>query len=284
MYPDLTNWLIARGYGEPRQQRPVRGGCINAALHLTFADGRHLFLKHNASAPAGMFESEAQGLCALRDVDALVVPEVLLAAPHFLLLEDLGRSQPDARFWTELGHGLARLHAGPQPAFGFTVDNYCGSTPQHNPQLDDGWDFFARHRLLALGELARERGLLDRNELHALEWIAGRLRHWIPPLPAALIHGDLWSGNIHCAADGRAALIDPACYWGWAEADLAMTLLFGGFAVQFYSAYAESGSLAPGWRERVPLYNLYHLLNHLLLFGATYHAQIRETLDRYAAS
>jgi fructosamine-3-kinase len=181
-----------------------------------------------------------------------------------------------------LGRGLAALHRQEQPEFGFGADNYCGSTPQANPLMQDGWEFFARHRLLALAKPAQQRRLLNSAELRQVEDVAGRLADWIPAQPAVLLHGDLWSGNIHCDSRGLPALIDPACYWGWAEADLAMTTLFGGFDPRFYATYLECSGMQADWRERAPLYNLYHLLNHLLLFGGVYLDQVKQVLNRYA--
>ena len=104
----------------------------------------------------------------------------------------------------------------------------------------------------------------------------------VPPQPASLIHGDLWSGNVIPGPEGWACLIDPACHYGWAEAELGMTQLFGGFDAEFYAAYADSRPLASGWRDRLPVYNLYHLLNHLNLFGGSYLASVRRVLDRFA--
>jgi fructosamine-3-kinase len=111
--------------------------------------------------------------------------------------------------------------------------------------------------------------------------LAGKLPDLVPAQPASLLHGDLWSGNAIADQHGQPAIIDPAAYYGWAEADLAMTALFGGFSGEFYQAYTEVRPLAPGWRERFSLYNLYHLLNHLNLFGRGYYGQMIQTLDRW---
>jgi len=283
MNETLIRWLLARDFGEPERQEPIQGGSINACARLFFRDGRRLFLKWNDAAPADLFTTEAASLLALRTADTLKVPAVLGCDAQFLLLEDLGDSVPSPHYWSELGEGLARLHAVPQPRFGFTTDNYCGATPQSNTPLRNGHDFFAERRLLALGALAYSRGLLTTEDFTALEAIAHNLQRWIPDMPPVLLHGDLWSGNVLFTASGAAALIDPACYWGWAETDLAMSCLFGGFDARFYEAYCctAANALAPDWRERVPIYNLYHLLNHLLLFGSSYHSQIRQILSRY---
>ena len=259
----------------------MAGGSINISSRLYLSDGRRVFLKQHDSAPAQMFMAEAAGLSALREANSLRVPEVLHVAESFLLLEDLGSGQPGKHYWQELGSGLAELHHHRAPQFGFPTDNYCGSTPQINPPTDDGFEFFANFRIRKLAVAARERKLLSGAAFSALDYIAENLSRWIPTQPAVLIHGDLWSGNIHCDECGGPALIDPAAYWGWAEADLAMTRLFGGFGESFYASYAEHSGMASDWQQRAELYNLYHLLNHLLLFGGSYGAQIEAISRRF---
>jgi len=111
--------------------------------------------------------------------------------------------------------------------------------------------------------------------------IASNLTNWIPIQSPVLIHGDLWSGNVHCDRDGNPCLVDPATYWGWAEADLAMTELFGNFNREFYESYESVSDIEKDWRERSPLYNLYHLLNHLILFGPSYLGNIRSVIKRF---
>ena len=282
MTKHVQRWLVDNDFGQVTRKERVAGGSINISSRLYLRDGRRVFLKQHDSAPAQMFIAEAAGLNALHQAKSLRVPKVLHVAESFLLLEDLGSGQPDKTFWQDLGSGLAELHRNRQSQFGFSTDNYCGSTPQVNTPTDDGFEFFANFRIRKLALTAWERKLLDSASLNALEYIAENLSQWIPPQPAVLIHGDLWSGNIHCDEHGKPALIDPAAYWGWAEADLAMTRLFGGFGESFYTSYAEHSGMASNWQERVPLYNLYHLLNHLLLFGSSYAGQIEATCRRYA--
>ena len=300
---ELKAWLESYKPGGGFRLEALGGGCINRTSRLIFDDGGSLVVKQNPSAPEDMFRAEATGLEQLAAVlaprpsgpqvppssepqqQSLGIPAVHGFGPHFIVLEDLGQGHPAAGFWEALGAGLARLHSIESPRFGFPADNYCGITRQANPLTADGHEFFAEHRLLALGKCCGERGLLERRDMERLEYIASHLRRWIPEQPAVLIHGDLWSGNIHCCDNGQPALIDPAAYWGWAEADLAMTQLFGGFAPAFYRSYGEAAASRPGWKpdweERCGLYNLYHLLNHLLLFGSSYLGQVRDVLGRY---
>ncbi len=277
----VEEWLAARGLRVARVQ-PVAGGDINRALRLFTAQGPSFFLKTHPQPPPAMFAREAEGLQALRQAGGLRVPEPYLWAEAFLLLEDLRPGTRRADFWERLGRGLAAVHRQRGPRFGFAHDNYIGLTPQPNPWTDDGYAFFAEQRLLFQARLAHRRGLLDASDVRRVERLAARLRHWIPPQPPSLLHGDLWSGNVLPDAEGRPALIDPAAYYGWAEADLAMTALFGGFPPAFYRAYEQAYPVEPGYRERFPIYNLYHLLNHLNLFGRGYLGSVQAVLRRFA--
>ncbi|MDW8327423.1 MAG: fructosamine kinase family protein [Anaerolineales bacterium] len=279
----VQRYVSERGWGKVLGAEAVGGGCINDGRVLTTERGPKLFLKTNAAAPPTMFACEAEGLAALADVPGGPrVPQPLLSGDDFLLLEYLAPAprRPDA--WEVLGRQLARLHAKVAPQFGFPRDNFIGSTPQPNGWLSDGFQFFAERRLLFQGKLARERGLLDAKRLQQLERLAARLRDLIPEQPASLIHGDLWSGNVIIGPEGYRCLIDPAAHYGWAEAELAMTALFGGFPDSFYRAYESVRPLAPGYRSRFNLYNLYHLLNHLNLFGRSYLGQVEAVLRQYA--
>ena len=129
--------------------------------------------------------------------------------------------------------------------------------------------------------MAARQSLLATGEADAVRKLGKRLSELVPEQPASLIHGDLWGGNAMTDENGSPAIIDPAVYYGWAEADLAMTALFGGFNDRFYAAYIERRPLPPGWRERFGLYNLYHLLNHLNLFGRAYYGQVMGVLNKY---
>ena len=274
-------WLNESGMGKVVRQESGGGGCINKSERLHLDSGLTVFLKQNSAAPVDMFQAEAIGLQALAARNAIKIPDVIHWEEDFLLIEDLGQGSTSYSFWKSLGESLAKLHSETIPQFGFSMDNYCGSTSQENTITDDGFEFFANYRILKLASSAFHRNLLERQDLTALESIAANLSQLIPPQDAVLIHGDLWSGNIHCAESGDVALIDPAVYWGWAEAELAMTDLFGGFSNQFYESYESNSNIAKDWRERIPLYNLYHLLNHLLLFGPSYLTPIRNITRKY---
>jgi protein-ribulosamine 3-kinase len=211
-------------------------------------------------------EVEVDGLRALGAV--VRVPRILEHGADFILLEqlDLKRSGD----WSALARMLAALHRTTGPRFGWHTDNYIGATPQINSWRDDWSVFFKECRLAPQLALAKKNGYAV--EIHgALKVLEGH-----QPKPS-LLHGDLWAGNAGFIKEGP-VLFDPAVYYGDREADLAMTELFGGFPREFYRAYDEAWPLDEGYERRKPMYNLYHLLNHLNLFGGSYLDQVESTL------
>lgn len=283
MIPEaVRGWLIENDYGKITLTRAVGGGCINNGMILQVEAGQSFFLKTNQTTPADMFAREAEGLQALQVDDGPVVPEPYLHGRDFILMQDLAPANRGKNFWPELGRCLAVLHNHTTEQFGFPRDNYIGSTPQPNTWTDDGYAFFGGQRLLYIAALAQNRNLLGASDFKKIEVLVSRLAELVPDQPASLIHGDLWSGNITTDAQGNPAIIDPAAHYGWAEAELAMMTLFGSYPDEFAAAYQEVRPLEPGYRARFPIYNLYHLLNHLYIFGRSYLAQVQSILRRFA--
>lgn len=281
--PDaVREWCRAQGLGEITGLQPVSGGCINNGARLTTSSGASLFLKQNANAPPDMFSCEAAGLQALADGAGPRVPEPHLHGASFLLTEDLQPAPQAPDYWSAFGVQLAELHQRQSQRFGFDHNNYLGSTPQPNEWTEDGHEFFREQRLDYQAELAERRGLLSPDDRRSVARLCERLPELVPAQPASLLHGDLWSGNAISDSAGAPAIIDPAAHYGWPEAELGMTRLFGGFPPEFYQSYETAAALEPGWRERLPVYNLYHLLNHLNLFGRSYLAQVQTILRRFA--
>lgn len=278
---EVTIWLQTNGFGAITRTQAVGGGCINNGTHLTTASGKTFFLKTNRHSPGDMFAREAEGLKALRVVDGPRVPDAYCFGDDFLLLEDLAPAPRRPDYWATFGRQLADLHKHTHDLFGFDQDNFIGSTPQPNPWLEDGYRFFGEHRLLYQASLARDRGLLGKADFSKVERLCSCLPELVPVQEASLIHGDLWSGNAITDENGHPALIDPAAHYGWAEAELAMTTLFGAFSDVFYETYVEMRPLERGYRQRFPIYNLYHLLNHLNLFGGGYLGQVQAILQSY---
>lgn len=286
--------------GDPSEIQSVRslgGGCINNAQRLQTGE-QFYFLKWNARPLPGMFKTEAEGLRLMKTTGTVRIPEPFAAddpsnhAPGFILMEwietpsGLGHKID----MEALGEQLAEMHrTGASlhhpPAFGLDRDNYIGSTPQTNGWELDWVEFFRRQRLLPQMELAKRNGLLGEGRARRLEKLIDRLDRWLGGVERSpsLLHGDLWGGNVMAGPDNQPVLIDPAVYFGDREADIAFTELFGGFSKRFYQAYETVYPLESGYAGRRDLYNLYHLLNHLNLFGEVYGSQVDAVLRHYVS-
>lgn len=283
MTPALKAALHEELGSEVTHARPVGGGCINDASACTLADDREVFVKTHASAGAEMFLCEARGLRWLAEADALRVPEVLAVSPAgstpaYLALEFLPESRRGKGFDSRFGRGLAQLHAYGAAHFGFEEDNFLATLPQENAPRKTWSDFYAEARLLPLVARAVDSGTAPGDWSRRFETLCSRLDELAgPEEPPARLHGDLWSGNVHCSG-GEPVLIDPAVYGGHREIDLAMLQLFGSPGTEFFSAYDETYPRAPGHEERLPLYQLYPLLAHVNLFGGSYVGSVERAL------
>ena len=259
--------------GNTMTPRPVGGGGISAAWRLG-AEGKEIFLKTGSAAAADMFAAEAEGLTELASANTVRVPKVLAMGVDediaFLALEWLPFERAGSQCERLLGEQLADLHRTTRNRFGWHRDNTIGLTPQRNPWSADWIEFFRDHRLGFQLSLAARNGFTGE-----LQEQGARLIERLPVIfgdftpEASLLHGDLWGGNWACCG-GRPVIFDPAVYYGDRESDLAMTRLFGGFGRAFYDAYESAWPLQHGSRKRNDLYQLYHVLNHLNLFGGGY--------------
>jgi protein-ribulosamine 3-kinase len=261
------------------------GGYISHASRVETSAG-DVFVKWNETCPDDLFLREADGLREMGAAGSgLAIPRVFGAwgkraeQPPLIVMEYLPPGgTPDE---TALGRGLAAIHRRTAPQFGFAVASYCGATRQDSTWTASWTEFFRDRRMGPLVRLVEsERGLPagDRR-------VYDRLLERLPALidndaPPSLIHGDLWSGNVLHTSRGP-GLVDPACAYADREMELGITTLFGGFGERFWSAYDEAWPLPAGWRERNPLYQLYHLLNHQYLFGGHYGAEAMAIARRY---
>lgn len=237
------------------------------------------FVKSVPLADAAMLDAEAEGLRALAECAAIVVPEVIDSGTRdgaaFLVTSRLDFA--DEPRGEAMGRALAHLHRIAQGMrYGWARDNFIGRTPQVNGWDDDWATFFRDRRLRLQFERAARYGLRDADAL--LDAVPSLLRGHTPR--PSLLHGDLWSGNAAMLASGEPAIFDPAVYLGDREADIAMTHLFGGFDASFYRGYEDEWPLPEGHETRRDLYNLYHIVNHLNLFGGSYRAQAQATIER----
>jgi fructosamine-3-kinase len=278
MQADLLE-LLERGGFRPRGELiPLGGGDIAAVYRLATDRGEVVVKADEATRLAG----EAEGLRALAAANSgLVVPAVLAEGGGFLVMEALPDGTRSRAGEAVLGEGLRRLHAVTGEAHGWPRDNACGRTPQSNAPLSDGRAFQRERRLLPLVDACHARGLLDARLRSRLEAIADGLEAWLADAPASLVHGDLWSGNVLFTPRGP-AIIDPAVYRHYPEVDLAMLTLFGAPGEAFFEAY-WNGRAPADWPRREALFQLYPLLNHLLLFGGGYRQAVERAVARLAA-
>ena len=283
---------ITNLYGDVKLEASdyVGGGDINDARIITLSNGEKIFLKANIGKDKSFFAAEAKGLKAIRDTGTIAVPKVIATGKDpklgaFLLMEQIEGAAKRPDFWEIFATELAAMHKADTTSFvsggryGFLQDNYIGARPQKNTPCNSFIDFFREYRLKIRFEDASD--YFDSDMKQRIITLLDSLDKWlVEPKQPSLVHGDLWSGNFIVGNDGKARLIDPAVYIGCAEADIAMSELFGGFPGEFYREYQKQGLLMYGYEERRDLYNLYHLLNHLATFGRSYLGSV-ERLIRY---
>ena len=292
---DTLDWQqigkqIEMATGQPfsiKQTHSVSGGCINSAFIIE-SDSQSFFIKLNQSGLLSMFEAEFSGLEEISKSETVKVPQPIVcgisADKAFIVLEKISIGSGNAKSDVTLGQQLAALHQINQPYYGWQQNNTIGSTEQINDSSDNWIGFWKAHRLgfqLSLAEKKGYGGSLIRSGKRLSESLDFFFSNYT--LQPSLLHGDLWSGNASTTKSGEPIIYDPACYYGDREADIAMTELFGGFGSNFYAAYNESYPLDSDYTIRKTLYNLYHILNHLNLFGEGYLHQAENMIDSLLA-
>jgi fructosamine-3-kinase len=260
-----TDWRsrLTRVAGPIRAVRSLSGGAS-----LVEAGGRRFVVKLGPGA-----RDEADGLRLLRDVaDGPLVPEIVLAESDLLVTGAVDQVPRTARHEEALGRSLARLHRAPFPHWG-GGSSFVGVCRVDPAVRSNGPAFYGAR----ITELAQQCGLE-----HDVASLAERLHELLPPGGPALLHGDLWWGNVLFGHEGRPWLIDPSVHGGHPEEDLAMLALFGSVPAWLLGAYNEVLPLQPGWDERVALFQLSPLLVHAVLFGGAYRAQAKDVARRFA--
>ncbi|MBK1881255.1 fructosamine kinase family protein [Luteolibacter pohnpeiensis] len=278
---DDADHLIAAQLGADLQRvTPVGGGCIHAARRMDLDDGRTLFVKSGAGHLAKLLQAEAHGLKLLSPhirVPRLIDQRQLPDHGYWIALEWLDLTIESRASKRDLGEQLRQLHAVTSDEYGLAENNFIGTTPQDNTRSKDWTEFFIEHRIKPQWRLAAAAGFFQFDRLgRIITAIRDRLEAH-SPLPA-LLHGDLWSGNFGSLTDGSAVVFDPAPYFGDPETDLAMMELFGPpLDPDFLQGY---GDPAVGRDQRKPIYDLYHALNHVNLFGSGYQSMVERCLHR----
>ena len=270
----------------------VGGGCINQAWHLkgnvetellSDNSARDYFVKSNSRSGLNMFEAEYDALLEIQKSKTIRVPTPIVTGSgkdsSWLVLEYISLSGSGGE--QQLGRQLAAMHDCVNERFGWVVDNTIGSTEQINTQCESWVDFWRDYRLGFQLETAAKNGYGGRLQTLGDQLMSGLEVFFEGHTPiASLLHGDLWGGNWSCASTGEPVIYDPATYYGDRETDIAMTELFGGFSGAFYRAYEECSPLDEGYQTRKVLYNLYHILNHLNLFGGGYGSQAESMMKQ----
>jgi fructosamine-3-kinase len=272
--------------------RDLSGGCIHQVIEITLEDGAKLVAKIARAEQATLFKEEQTGLRMLAETDTVIVPRplafVTCDGAAVLLLEAIRHADATTEGWRRFGEDLAALHiaeAGEQ--YGFEMDNHCGMTPQPNDWSESWVEFNREYRLGHQLRLAESAGVLRSDEARYVRGVIEHLDVLIPDRPKpALLHGDLWSGNalptVDDEGDSRVAVIDPATYIGDGWADIAMMQLFGGFSSKCFEAYTANVTDRDQIDTRIAVYQLYHVLNHVNLFGRGYAGQAMAIVDRLA--
>ena len=264
-------------------QQSLSGGSINSAYLLASDDGQQYFVKTNQTGQKAMFEAEARGLQEIASGKTIKVPKSVCfgedPVQSYIVLDYLDMSgRADQRV---LGEQLAAMHQITADQFGWEIDNTIGATHQPNDWTDNWLDFWSEQRLGFQLRLAEKNGyggelqtLGEKLLLEMPKLFSGRA------IKASMLHGDLWGGNVAGLQDGTPVIFDPALYYGDREADIAMTYVFGGFSPDFYASYQNAFPLDDGFAVRKTFYNIYHIINHLNLFGGGYHGQAIHMMEQ----
>ena len=283
--PALITESISTDLGlQIHNSSPLGGGCIHNANRIE-TQKDIFFLKYNHLREAHNFEVEGLGLIMLAKTKTLRVPQVIgrgITDSHsWLVLEYIEPGSQSANYWPDFGRKLAMLHQNSSETFGLDYDNYIGALPQRNHKHSDWVQFFIQERIQPMLNMAISKRAFRPDVTHSFDKLYQRLPDIFPKEPPALLHGDLWGGNIVTNKNGQATIIDPAVYYGHREMELAFMTLFDRQPQTFYDAYEEVAPLSQGWQDRLDIYNLYPLLVHVNLFGGGYVGSVRQILKRY---
>jgi len=263
----------------------VHGGDINHAYCLFTAQEKYFLKINDKEKYPGMFQKEANGLDLLRKHCTLIIPQVFKTGEcgnrQYLLMEWLAKAPPQKNIWEDFGSGLAKMHQQPQSYFGLNEDNYIGILKQDNSSHNEWHSFYSECRIMPLVKTLFDSGSFSSKDTDNANSFCKNLKDIFPVESPALLHGDLWGGNFLVASSGKAALFDPAVYFGHREMDIGMTKLFGGFDHHFYKAYNETYPLEKEWENRLSATQLYPLLVHAVLFGGHYITNASQVITRF---
>ncbi|MCA0388607.1 MAG: fructosamine kinase family protein [Bacteroidetes bacterium] len=267
--------------------RRAGGGCIADSAIFSGASGTYYFVKTYRGAGGNLKAgAEEKGLNELAKQKLIRVPKVFTCSGNTLVMEMIKEGRERYNFSENFGRDLFIFHEiVSDSGFGFHENNFIGDTLQQNTPFMASWiDFYREKRLVPQFRMMSQNGYTDKSLALKFDALLKRLPELIDDksVKPSLLHGDLWYGNVLTDEKGEAVIIDPAVYYGDRETDIAMTELFGGFDGDFYGAYFESYSWYNQYKKRRDVYQLYHLMNHLNLFGSGYLEQVKSIIQKYA--
>ncbi|MCA0132204.1 fructosamine kinase family protein [Winogradskyella alexanderae] len=266
--------------------RPLSGGDTSSVYKLDTENKTSFILKCGPVKISNeMFQAEVKGLHLIENTETIKTPKVYDSGVHndisYILMEYVTSKSPTKADFSRLGLQLANLHKHSSASFGLDYNNFIGRLKQQN-NLTNSWiDFYGSQRLGIQFKLASNNGLLKDSEIPSSELIKSYLETICQDIKPTLLHGDLWNGNFLIATDGTPYLIDPSVYFGHAEIDIAMSKLFGGFDISFYNAYHIQNPITAHYQKRLEIYQLYYLLVHLNMFGASYYSSVKRVLNKH---
>ena len=281
----IENTISSQGRADLKfNWNSIGGGSINNTYKITSLSSSYFVKANTIDVFKNGFKEEIQGLEFLSSEDTLV-PEIVSEGRHeqliYLVLDWVEAGSQTSSFWRNFAFQLVALHQQKGDQFGLEYTNFMGKLPQKNTFSNNFSDFFMENRLIPQIELAFDSDLLHIKHVYQFETLYKQLPTIFPIEKPCKIHGDLWSGNFICNTQEEAVFIDPAVYYGHREVDLAMSLLFGGFSQEFYASYQEIYKLEKNFQNRKDIYNLYPLLIHLNLFGASYLKSIETIISKF---
>lgn len=267
---------------ELKNYKSLSGSAISDVLKIT-THQKSYFVKLNTSENGeAMFRAEALGLELLRTSKSFIIPQVIghgtTEGYAYLLIDYVTQSKPNQYFWETFALNLVKLHKTSHENFGLDHDNFIAYLPQYNTKERLGVDFYIKQRLKPQFNLAKSNGY----NFGDLSSFYSNISSLIPEEKPSLIHGDLWNGNYLISENGNPVLIDPAVCFGSREMDIAMMQLFGGFPSKVFNQYYSMFPLIKGWKERIPIFQLYYILVHVNLFGGSYFKQAKDIVNRFS--
>ncbi len=259
------------------------GGSLSESRLLVTKEGTYYFLKLDGE-KTGILPAEAHGLNELKHHSSFRIPQVIAVEDDFLITEYIEPGKPHGDFFSDFAQKLANMHRFQGNSFGWPATNFIGTSRQLNHiYQDQTWaHFFVHARIKPQITWLKQKEIWPK-KLWELEeelflTIFKSLTE-VTDTSASLLHGDLWSGNFLCDRNNQCVLIDPACYFGHHEAELSIARLFGGFPQEFFDTYYKQLPKSPGYETRFKIYCLYHLLNHVNIFGSAYLLQTKQIIS-----